>query len=50
MIEDRPYRKALEKPRAISELVNGKGKYFDPEVVDAFLKALGRQGRPTSVR
>ena len=39
MMTDRPYRKALPKNIAISEIKKNKGKQFHPKVVDAFLKA-----------
>ncbi len=38
MRSDRPYRKALSKEIAESELTKGSGRQFDPEVVTAFLK------------
>jgi HD-GYP domain-containing protein (c-di-GMP phosphodiesterase class II) len=37
IISDRPYRKAFGIDYAITELVNNKGKQFDPEIVDAFV-------------
>lgn len=37
---DRPYRKALSRKSAIAELKRSSGAEFDPEVVEAFLKAL----------
>lgn len=37
---DRPYRKALSKERAISELKKGAGTQFDWKVVEAFLQAF----------
>lgn len=40
MTSDRPYRKALSREIAISELKKNKGTQFDPEVVDAFLSVL----------
>lgn len=40
MTSDRPYRKALSKETAISELKKNRGTQFDPEVVDAFLSSL----------
>lgn len=36
---DRPYRKALIQHQALLELKNGRGKQFDPRVIDAFLEA-----------
>ena len=40
MTSDRPYRKALLREEAISELKKNRGSQFDPEVVDAFLSVL----------
>ena len=40
MTSDRPYRKALLREEAISELKKNRGSQFDPEVVDAFLFVL----------
>lgn len=36
---DRPYRKALIQHQALLELKNGRGKQFDPRVIDVFLEA-----------
>jgi HD-GYP domain-containing protein (c-di-GMP phosphodiesterase class II) len=38
MTSDRPYRKALEKELARAELEKGKGRQFDPKIVDVFLR------------
>lgn len=38
MTTDRPYRKALPDEIAIQELVRWKGKQFDPNIVDVFLR------------
>ena len=38
MTSDRPYRKALGREIAISQLKKGSGTQFDPVVVEAFLK------------
>ncbi|MDR1695790.1 MAG: GAF domain-containing protein [Endomicrobium sp.] len=40
MTSDRPYRKALPKEYAISELIRGSGTQFDPAVVEAFVSIL----------
>lgn len=40
MTSDRPYRKAMPKEAAIAELKKCAGTYFDPAVVEAFLKLL----------
>lgn len=37
IISDRPYRKAFDIDYAITELVNNRGKQFDPEIVNAFV-------------
>jgi HD-GYP domain-containing protein (c-di-GMP phosphodiesterase class II) len=40
MIADRPYRSAMPAAEAVEELRRCAGSQFDPEVVDAFLRAL----------
>ncbi len=40
MTSDRPYRKALPRDHAISELERGAGTQFDPNVVTVFVKIL----------
>lgn len=42
MRSNRPYRAALSKEVAVTELIKGKGTQFDPEVVDTFLKIVDR--------
>ncbi len=44
MTSNRPYRPAPPKEYAISELERCSGTQFDPQVVKAFLKVLGRRG------
>ncbi len=44
MTSDRPYRKALPTLIAIEELKRFKGRQFDPDIVDAFLRVLKRMG------
>ncbi|NUM52392.1 MAG: HD domain-containing protein [Candidatus Hydrogenedentes bacterium] len=39
MTSNRPYRKGLDPNFAISELEKGKGTQFDPDVVDAMVRA-----------
>ncbi len=39
MISDRPYRKALPEEVALNELKSNKGTQFDPNIVEAFIKA-----------
>lgn len=34
----RPYKKALNHEKSVQIIVEGKGKHFDPKIVDAFLK------------
>ena len=38
LTNDRPYRKAWSKEKAIEHIKTGAGSHFDPEVVAAFLK------------
>lgn len=38
MTSDRPYRKALDIEVANAELEKGKGRQFDPKIVDVFLR------------
>lgn len=47
MTSDRVYRKALQHQVAIAEIRRGAGTQFDPEVVDAFLRAM--QGQRVTV-
>ena len=42
MTSDRPYRKAMTREEAIRELKKYSGSQFDPGVVEAFLRVLGR--------
>ena len=44
MVSDRPYRKALSMDVAIEELRKNSGTQFDPEIIEAFLKALQKSG------
>src|SRR5216117_332241 len=39
MTSERPYRPSLTVERALAELRDGKGVQFDPEVVEAFVRA-----------
>ena len=40
---DRPYRRALPKDKAISEIKKNAGSQFDPEVVEMFLSIIGEE-------
>ncbi len=40
MTSDRPYRKGMERTKAITQLVKGRQRQFDGDVVDAFIPAL----------
>ncbi|HJP79107.1 MAG TPA: diguanylate cyclase [Pseudonocardiaceae bacterium] len=42
MISDRPFRSALDPDQACAELVRERGRQFDPEVVDAFVRLRER--------
>jgi len=42
MTSDRPYRPAISPEAACAELKKGKGKQFNPTVVDAFLNLLNK--------
>ena len=44
MISDRPYRPAMTIEAACAELERGKGKQFCPDLVDAFIRHLGKTG------
>ncbi|MDQ7836002.1 MAG: response regulator [Humidesulfovibrio sp.] len=44
MSSHRPYRAALGLPLALEEIKAGRGKVYDPEVVDACLALLNRGG------
>jgi HD-GYP domain-containing protein (c-di-GMP phosphodiesterase class II)/riboflavin transporter FmnP len=45
MVSDRPYRKALTVAVAKGELRKHRGRQFDPQVVDTFLKVLSGHDR-----
>ena len=40
MTSHRPYGRARAREEAREELIKEKGKQFDPEIVDIFLKIL----------
>ncbi len=40
MTHDRPYRKAIPREEVISYLTNQSGRYFDPNIVDVFIRIL----------
>jgi HD-GYP domain-containing protein (c-di-GMP phosphodiesterase class II) len=40
MTSNRPYRKALSPEMAVQTLMGGRGKQFDPHMVDAFMDVL----------
>lgn len=43
MTSDRPYRKGMSDEEAIAEIKRNRGTQFDPDVVDAMLRALERR-------
>ncbi len=40
LTSSRPYKEAWTVEEAVKEIENGKGKHFDPEIVDAFLTII----------
>lgn len=44
MASHRPYRPALGLDKALEELAKNKGKFYDPDVVDACLKLFNEKG------
>jgi putative nucleotidyltransferase with HDIG domain len=49
MTEDRPYRKALSTDEARKELHEGAGTQFDPDCVEAMIRALERRDSAATV-
>jgi len=49
MTEDRPYRKALSGIEARTELLEGAGSQFDPDCVEAMIRALDRRDSAATV-
>jgi putative two-component system response regulator len=45
MTSDRPYRPAMTIEAACAELAKGKGTQFCPDMVDAFVRQLGKTGK-----
>ena len=45
MTSDRPYRKAMTKPAAVTELRRQSGTQFDPKFVELFLRVIDRLER-----
>lgn len=43
MVHDRPYRKGLTSDEALAELRRGAGRQWDPEMVEAFARAITGQ-------
>ncbi len=44
LTSDRPYRKAWMKKKAVQYILDEKGKYFDPRVVDVFMSLRQEMG------
>jgi putative two-component system response regulator len=49
LTSDRPYRKAWSKEKAIQYILDEKGKFFDPRVVDVFMSMRQEIGLTTRV-
>ena len=47
MTSDRPYRTAMTQAKATSILIDGRGKQWDAEIVDAFLRTLDEKPVPS---
>jgi putative nucleotidyltransferase with HDIG domain len=47
MTSDRPYRKAMDRERAIEIIKQESGKQFDPNIVQAFLQVMAQEINPT---
>ena len=45
MMSNRTYRKGLGFDKAMDELIHSKGTQFDPNIVDAFMKLVEKNGR-----
>jgi response regulator RpfG family c-di-GMP phosphodiesterase len=50
MTTDRPYRKALQKDKAIVEIRRSAGSQFDPEVVEVFLSIISEEAADTTLK
>ena len=46
MTDERVYRNARSHAEAVQELISCSGKQFDPDVVQAFLKAVEQPAQP----
>jgi putative two-component system response regulator len=44
LIGERPYKEAWPRSRAVDEIRGGRGTLFDPDLVDAFLRAIDEIG------
>jgi putative nucleotidyltransferase with HDIG domain len=43
---DRPYRKAMTQKQALEEIKKASGKQFNPELIGAFLRLMGKRKKP----
>lgn len=48
LTSDRPYRNKISHEKAIEFLISFKGQFFDPEIVDIFIKLLTEKSFKTS--
>jgi HD-GYP domain-containing protein (c-di-GMP phosphodiesterase class II) len=49
MTSDRPYRAGMPMERAARILWDGRGKQWDPAIIDAFLRAIDWKAQPLSL-
>jgi putative two-component system response regulator len=40
LLSERPYKKPMALPQVVSIMSEGRGRHFDPDIVDVFLENL----------
>jgi putative two-component system response regulator len=48
LTQKRPYKAAWPVEEAVAEIARQRGRQFDPQVVDAFLRVIGQQQQTTT--